>query len=101
MKKFIRNDYTFIKRLELLVCKYENMYHQTSINKEQDRYSEIHYNIRMWIKDIKEDMRLNALQKINDISLNVRGFTKEEADVYYAALDKIYKPLVVNINDIT
>lgn len=35
-------------------------------DKDQTRYSDIHYNIRMWIKDIKEDMRLMALQKIND-----------------------------------
>lgn len=66
MRKFIRNDYTFIKRLELLVCKYDVMYHEATTNKEQDQFSEIHYNIRKWIKDIKEDMRLNALQKIND-----------------------------------
>ena len=65
MKRFIRNDYTFIKRLELLVCKYENLYYLAETNKEQDRYSEIHYN-RQWIKDIKEDMRIRALQKIND-----------------------------------
>lgn len=66
MRKFKRNDYTFIKRLELLVCKYEYMYHEAATNKEEDRYSDIHYNIRVWIKEIKEDMRLRALQKIND-----------------------------------
>jgi hypothetical protein len=66
--KTMRNDYTFIKRLEKLVCKYENLYHEAAIHnyKEDDRYSQIHYNIRIWIKDIKEDMRLRALQKIND-----------------------------------
>jgi hypothetical protein len=67
-RNIIRNDYTFIKRLEKLVCKYEDLYHEAVIHnyKEDDRYSEIHYNIRLWIKDIKEDMRLRALQKIND-----------------------------------
>jgi hypothetical protein len=62
----LRNDYTFIKRLEKLVHKYENLYYKAATDKEENRYSEIHYNIRIWIKDIKEDMRLNALQKIND-----------------------------------
>jgi hypothetical protein len=63
-----RNDYTFIKRLEKLVYKYEYLYHEAVIHnyKEQDRYSDIHYNIRQWIKEIKEDMRLRAMQKIND-----------------------------------
>ena len=65
MRKFVRNDYTFITRLELLVCKYASMYSESTSSKEEDRISEIHYNIRMWIKDIKEDMRLKALQKIN------------------------------------
>lgn len=65
-RKFIRNDYTFIKRLESLVFKYEHLYHEATKDKDQTRYSNIHYNIRIWIKDIKEDMRLNALQKIND-----------------------------------
>ena len=42
------------------------MYYMATTDKDQTRYSDIHYNIRMWIKDIKEDMRLMALQKIND-----------------------------------
>ena len=66
MRKFIRNDYTFIKRLELLVCKYEKLYFDASTDKEQTRYSEIHYHIRMWINNIREDMKLKVLQKIND-----------------------------------
>jgi hypothetical protein len=65
-RRFIRNDYTFIKRLEKLVSKYEKMYYIATKDKDQTRYSDIHYHIRMWIKDIKEDMRLQALQKIND-----------------------------------
>lgn len=101
MRKFIRNDYTFIKRLEKIGDKYLAQNNDNSIISTTGTSGlKMYLRIHNFIDEIKEDMRLNALQKINDISLNVKGFTKEEADVYYAALDKIYKPIGVNINDI-
>lgn len=30
----------------------------------------------------------------------IRGFTKEEADIYYKAIDDIYKPVGLNLSDI-
>lgn len=89
------------------MCKYEKLYYEATTDKEQTRFSDIHYNIRFWIKEIKEDMRLRALQKINDsddwkkeYECKFRGFTKDEANTYYMNLDKIYKSLGVNINNI-
>jgi hypothetical protein len=82
-RKFIRNDYTFIKRLELIACKYEKLYYSTSKDKEQTRYSDINYNVKQWIKVIKEDMRLLALQKIND-----GGEWKKEYECVFQVVNK-------------
>jgi len=59
----IRNDYTFINRLKKLRQKYiEQIYVDFSSNVKMC------FNIDGWIVDIKEDMRLEALQEINNRS---------------------------------
>ncbi len=67
MRKFIRNDYTLINRLERLSQKYLNLHNECStFNKKSINYFRMYVRTQRTIEDIKEDMRLNALQKIND-----------------------------------
>lgn len=60
MRKFIRSDYTFIKRLEKLKQKYLN---QSNIILSSN--SRMYLKIDGWIDDIKEDMRLRVLEEIS------------------------------------
>lgn len=67
MRKFIRNDYTLINRLERLSQKYLNLHNKCStVNKKSVNYFRMYMRIQRVVEEIKEDMRLNALQKIND-----------------------------------
>lgn len=67
MRKFIRNDYTFIMRLERLQNTYRTKDCGGSISSDlSSRGYKMYCRIDGWIDSIKEDMILNALQKIND-----------------------------------
>lgn len=57
----IRNDYTFINRLKKLNQKYLK---QANITPSPN--FKMCLNIDNWINSIKEDMRLKALQRINE-----------------------------------
>lgn len=68
MRKFIRNDYTFIKRLDRIADKYLNLHKEecSLTSRRSVSYFHMYMKIKDSICDIKENMRLNALQKIND-----------------------------------
>lgn len=67
MGDLIRNDYTFIQRLERVRQKYLKQEQSNSVSSHLGSQGfRMYLNIYDWIKDIKEDMRLNALQNIND-----------------------------------
>jgi hypothetical protein len=79
MRKFIRNDYTFIKRLERLQNTYRTKDRGGSISSDlSSKGHRMYCRINRWIDDIKEDMRLNALQNIND-----SGEWKKEYDCIF------------------
>lgn len=67
MRKFIRNDYTFIKRLERIGQKYLKQEQNSSVSSYLGSQGlRMYLHTGDWVKNIKEDMKLNALQKIND-----------------------------------
>jgi hypothetical protein len=67
MRKLIRNDYTFINRLEKIRHKYIAQNKEYSLSTQlgtQGYRMSIH--TYEWIEDIKEDFRLAVLQKLNE-----------------------------------
>lgn len=66
MSKPIRNDYTFVKRLERIADKYMLLHHEASSDTICRKYYRICTKLYDWIDEIKEDMRLQSLQNIND-----------------------------------
>lgn len=67
MRRIIRNDYTFINRLEKIRHKYIEQNKKYSLSTQlgtQGFRMSIH--IYEWIEEIKEDFRLSVLQKLND-----------------------------------
>ena len=66
MSKPIRNDYTFVKRLEKIADKYMELQREASSDTTCRKYFKICMKLYNWIDEIKEDMRLQSLQKTNN-----------------------------------
>ena len=66
-KTLTRNDFTFIERLDKIADKYlELQKEQVTLNKHNVKYYHMHNKIKNYINEIKEEMKLKALQKIID-----------------------------------
>jgi hypothetical protein len=67
MRKFIRNDYTFVTRLQRLADeKLEQEKNISIFDKKLAPVFRIHMKIEKWIDDIKEDMQLKLSQRLSD-----------------------------------
>lgn len=68
MRKFIRNDYTFINRLERIQARYLKQEQGSSISSYLSSQGlRMYLKIGRWIDDIKEDMRLKLNQRLLDV----------------------------------
>lgn len=66
-KTLTRNDFTFIERLDKIADKYlELQKEQVVLDKHNIRYFRMYDKIKNYISEVKEEIKLKALQKIID-----------------------------------
>lgn len=53
------------------------------------------------LSDEQRTLFKNFINSPEMLMQHVRGFTKEESDIYYESMKKLYTPLGVNIDELT